>query len=220
MLRHFKIFRDVLVRKTYEETLSSCISSLIIKNTKKNKVKILDFGSGYEPSVMQLVRKKLLPHNINLLSHGFDIYSEEDLKDLNTKEGENEKYFNAGEISKNQEHYDFAVISDTLHHIDIDNKKEIKRILEFLKSKSDFLIIKDHFQYGFISNQILRFMDFFGNFYNKIQTPKRYYKKKEFEDLINELNLVVKDKILDKRYHPSYFLFLANKKYHFVYLIK
>lgn len=131
MLRHFKIFRDVLVRKTYEETLSSCISSLVIKNIKKNKVKILDFGSGYEPTVMQLVRKKLLPHNIDLLSHGFDIFSEEQIKNSNTKGGENEKYFNAGEISKNQEHYDFAVISDTLHHIDIDNKKKLKELLNF-----------------------------------------------------------------------------------------
>ena len=60
MLKKFIIFRDILVRKTYEETLSSCIAELIIENSRRDgKVKVLDFGSGFDPSVLQLVRGKL-----------------------------------------------------------------------------------------------------------------------------------------------------------------
>jgi 2-polyprenyl-3-methyl-5-hydroxy-6-metoxy-1,4-benzoquinol methylase len=221
VLKKFIIFRDILVRKTYEETLSSCIAELIIKNSKReSKVKVLDFGSGFDPSVLQLVRGKLSLENINLSSHGYDLYDEAQLNELNQQANSDEKYFFSSDISKNNVHYDFVVISDVLHHLDIDKQDEIKKIITLLKSKSNYLIIKDHFQYGFLSNQILRFMDFFGNFFNKTKTPKRYYKKKEFEDLIYELKFQIKERIVNRKYHSKYFFFLSNIKYHFVYLIE
>jgi hypothetical protein len=90
----------------------------------------------------------------------------------------------------------------------------------FLKKRTKYIIIKDHFQYSFFSNLCLRFMDFFGNFYNGIKVPKKYYTKKEFDDLIMKLNFNIINKVLNKRYHSKKFLFLSNMKYHFIYLIK
>ena len=77
-----KVFRDLLVRGRYEEILSKSITNLIANNVHKESIKILDFGSGIEPTILQMVRKKLLEKSIKSISHGYDLYDENELKKL------------------------------------------------------------------------------------------------------------------------------------------
>ena len=218
ILQKFKIFRDLLVRNRYEAILSRSIFDIILKNLQnKNNIKILDFGSGFEPTVTQLIKNKLLTKSITSTIHGYDLYDDYQLKNLN--KNTSDRYFKSSDLTNTEEYYDFAIISDVLHHMDVDNTDLIYETLKTIKKKAKFIIIKDHFQYGFFSNQILRFMDFFGNFYNNIKTPKRYYQENEFNLLLDNLNLKIREKILNNRYHSRIFLFLSNPKYHFIYLL-
>ena len=207
------------MRDRYEAVLSKSIFDVILNNlqNKNNIIKILDFGSGFEPTVTQLVKKKLLTKSITSIIHGYDLYDDNQLK-LNKNTAD--RYFKSSDLIKAEEYYDFAIISDVLHHMDVENKDLIYQTLKIIKSKTKFIIIKDHFQYGFFSNQILRFMDFFGNFYNNIKTPKRYYQEDEFNLLLENLDLKIHEKILNNRYHSRIFLFLSNPKYHFIYLLR
>ena len=214
-----KIFRDLLVRGRYEKILSESVANLIKNNVHKQNIKILDFGSGIEPTILQLVRKKLLEKSIKSISHGYDLYDENELTKLNNL-NESEFYFNIENLKKNNETYDVAVISDVLHHMDVENTRLISETLLSIKKRAKFLIIKDHFQYGFLSNQLIRFMDFFGNLNSNIKTPKKYYSQEQFHSLMDKLNLTIKYKILNNRYHPIFLIFFNNPKYHFIYLLE
>ena len=217
--RKFKYLRDIFVRTRYEEILSQSIADIIKINSKKSKIKILDFGSGIEPSLIQMIRDKLSKGSIEIISHGYDLYDDSEINKLN-KTSKNEFYFKSNELKNSDEYYDFAIVSDVLHHMNIENKNLIKETLKNLKLKSKYLIVKDHFQYGFFSNQIIRFMDFFGNLNSNIETPKKYFSKEQFHHLVESLNLSVKYKILDNRYHPKFLPFFNNLKYHFIYLLE
>lgn len=219
MSKPFKILRDLMVRGRYEKILSNSISELIIKNISKKNIKILDYGSGVEPTVLRMVRNELSKNSMKAISHGYDLYDDIQLEQLNNKEGD-ETYFNVKNLVSNNEIYDVAVISDVLHHVGINKTEFIKDILLSIKKRSKFLIIKDHFQYGYISNQMIRLMDFFGNLNSNIKTPKKYYSIKEFDILINSLNFSIKSKILNNRYHPKIFFLFNNPKYHFIYLLE
>ena len=120
----------------------------------------------------------------------------------------------------NNEYYDFAIISDVLHHIGVNKLDKISKIIIDLKSKSKFLIIKDHFEFNLISRQILRFMDFIGNYYNNVNIPKEYFKKKDFDIFIEKLNIKVIKKVNKNRYYSKKFLFFSNPNLHFIYLLK
>jgi len=215
----FKFLRNTLVRERYEQILSYSITNLIKKNNSKKIIKILDYGSGVEPSLVQMVKHQLLKISIDAVSHGYDLYDDEQINKLNNK-SKKEFYFKSNELTNSKEFYDFAIISDVLHHMDVESIDLIKRTLKIIKSKSKYIIIKDHFQYGILSNQLLRFLDFFGNLNSNIKTPKKYFSIQQFNEIVTNLNLSIKSKIMDNRYHPKFLLFLSNPKYHFLYLLE
>ena len=215
----FKYLRDIFVRSRYEQTLSKSIVEIIKKNNFKKKLKILDYGSGIEPSLIRLIKEQLSKEFIDVISHGYDFYDDEQIAKLKNKQ-KKEFYFKTSELNNSKEIYDFAIISDVLHHMDVENITLIKKTLNMIKSKSNYIIIKDHFQYGIASNQFLRFLDFFGNLNSDIKTPKKYFSVEQFDKIMSDLNLSLKYKILNNRYHPKFLLFLSNPKYHFIYLLE
>ena len=89
-------------------------------------------------------------------------------------------------MKQQREKYDFALINDVLHHIGIEKKKFIINLLNDILNKSKIIFVKDHFQYGYISNQLIRIMDYLGNCFNTNKLPKIYYTKKLFQELIKK----------------------------------
>ena len=81
------------------------------------------------------------------------------MKKLN-KKNKNIRFAHINSISKNKKKYDFCLINDVIHHIGIENEKLIIQILNSLMSVSKIVLIKDHFQTGFLSNNTIRLMDF------------------------------------------------------------
>ena len=102
----------------------------------------------------------------------------------------------------------------------VNNSTEIEKIINFLKSNSDFILIKDHYEFSLISRLILRFMDFIGNYYNNVNIPKNYFTKNSYKNLIKKLNLINYKEITDYYYYSKIFLFFSNPKLHFISILK
>ncbi len=134
--------------------------------------------------------------------------------------GETISFFNIDQLRSMDVKYDLSICADVLHHVGVDNSREIEKILNFLKSNSDFILIKDHYEFSLISRQILRFMDFIGNYYNNVNIPKNYFTKNSYKNLIKKLNLISYKEITNYYYYLKIFLFFANPKFHFISILK
>ena len=51
-------------------------------------------------------------------------------------------------------------------------------VLQKLSKSSKTIIIKDHFEHGFFSRQLLRFVDFYANYGYGVDVPKKYFNKR------------------------------------------
>jgi hypothetical protein len=192
-----KKIRLLLLSSQREKNLAKVISKqilLLVKN--KSKISILDYGSGFEPLVINLIYKniknKYKTININCCD-----------------------YYTNSQIRK----YDISICADVLHHVGVDNKAGIKKILIFLKNKSKSILIKDHYEYSAFSRQLLRFMDFVGNYYNGVNVPKKYFTKNSIANILKKSNLKLNKEINDYQYYSKMFLFFSNPKLHFIKIL-
>ena len=216
-----KRLRDLVVGDFRSKILSDLIVNKIIKYNKQKNIKILDYGSGFQPNVIYFVYNKLTKvYKKKVVVDCYDFYTLKQLAELNKKKKLPINFYQINTIKLNKNKYDFATINDVLHHIGIENEVFIKNLLNNLIAKTKIIFIKDHFQQGFVSNQTIRLMDFLGNYFNDVPIPKLYYTKKTFEELIKKTNGSISEIILEIKLYPAYLLFLSNPKFNFACLIK
>ena len=221
----FKIFlhrlRNFVLGDFRSKRLSNLIVKKILKYNKKKKIRILDYGSGYQPQVVFFVYQDLVKKYKKKIEFDcFDLYSKNDLTKLNKKKNKNIKFRHINSIKGKKKRYDFCLVNDVIHHIGIEKEDLIKKILNDLLKISNIVFIKDHFQKGIVSNNIIRFMDFLGNYFNDVNTPSKYYDKKTFKRLLSKMKITVLEKKLSVKLYPSFLLFMSNPDFNFVYLIK
>ena len=212
-----KKLRILVLQNQREKILSKEIARLILSYNKKN-IKILDYGSGFEPRVATMIYENLKKNGVKKIQFDcYDLYKNFNLRNFNKT-----KFINFYKICslKSKKKYDFCLINDVLHHIGIHRKSYLKKLLIQLKGLSKCLIIKDHFQYGILTNSTLRFMDFIGNYYNDVNIPKKYFDKKNLTNLLRSANLKIIKKKTKIRYYSKFFLFFSNPKLHFIYVLK
>jgi hypothetical protein len=215
-----KILRNIFVGDYRSKLLSEIIVKMIVKYSIKNEViRIMDYGSGFQPKLIHFVYKKLKEtYNKKVIIYCFDVYSSEDLEKLNHNK---DIIFNKIEnIDLDKANYDFCLLSDVLHHIGVEKVLELKNLINNLQNKAKFVLIKDHYQYGYFSNYTLRVMDFLGNYFNNVKTPRTYFTKKSFKYLLHLADSTIVEEILNIKLYQSYFLFMSNPKFNFIYLIK
>lgn len=96
-----------------------------------------------------------------------------------------EKYvsFDGRKIPFEDKKFDVAVLCDVLHH----DFEYAGVILKEACRVAKYVIIKDHFEYGMVSRQTLRLMDFIGNWGYGVSVPDRYFSKKTYQNLVEEL---------------------------------
>ena len=216
-----KRLRDLVVGDFRSKILSDLIVNKIIKYNKQKNIKILDYGSGFQPNVIYFVYNKLTKvYKKKVVVDCYDFYTLKQLNELNKKKKLPINFYQINAIKSNKIKYDFATINDVLHHIGIENEDFIKNLLNNLIAKTKIIFIKDHFQQGFVSNQTIRLMDFLGNYFNDVPIPKLYYTKKTFKKLIKKTNGSISEIILEIKLYPPYLLFLSNPKFNFACLIK
>lgn len=221
LIKILNIFlKKTLLGNYRQNKIANEIAKIIKKNELKKKIKILDFGSGFsEPSVISYLQE-LLKRNYDAKIYAADLFSKDFLKKKNMNYKNKIKYINSNKIIENN--FDYCIISDVLHHINYNLKKnkKVKKILLDLKKKSKHIIIKDHFEYNVFSRYLLRILDFLGNFQYDVKIPHKYFTKKIFFKLLLDTNLKIVNINTNISYYPKYFLFFNNKKMHFLTLLK
>tara|TARA_B110000285_G_C15060012_1_gene581831 strand:+ start:333 stop:1001 length:669 start_codon:yes stop_codon:yes gene_type:complete len=211
--------RNIVVGDFRSKHLSDLVVKKILKYNKKRSIKIIDYGSGFQPHVIYFVYNKLTKiYKKKVIVDCYDFYTFKQLSKLNKKFPIN--FHKIGALKLNKKKYDFAILNDVLHHIGIEKEVFIKNLLDDLLNKAKIIFIKDHFQQGIISNQTIRLMDFLGNHFNDVPIPKIYYTKKTFVDLIKKTNGIICEIILEIKIYPLHTFFMSNPKYNFACIIK
>ena len=217
-------YRKFLFGNYRGRVLSATICGEIEKLEKlkrKKIVKILDFGSGYNPIIINEIVKRLTYKykNTKFIAYCYDFYTAKELKIMNIKS--NIKFYNIKSLSNNKyTKFNFCLLIDVLHHIGFYNSKKISKIVRKLEKKSKFLVIKDHFQYGFFSNMALIFMDYFGNYGDNTKIPKTYFTIKTFENFLSKMNLKELKRVDNKKYYKWYWFYFNSSKLQFISIVK
>lgn len=85
-----------------------------------------------------------------------------------------------------EQSFDVVVFSDVLHHVP---SASLQPLLASAARVGRFVVIKDHFEYGWLSRQVLRAMDFVGNYGYGISVPERYFSEDSFARVIGGAGL-------------------------------
>ena len=215
-----KKLRLLVLSHQREKNLANIISKqILILTKKKTEINILDYGSGFEPLVINLIYKNISNKYKRVNINCCDYYKDNEIKKLNKKNNKI-KFYKIDKLRSIKKKYDISICADVLHHAGIENLDNIKNILLFLRNKSTYVLIKDHYEYSIFSRCILRFMDFIGNYYNGVTIPKKYFTKNLFLTIVRKSNLRIYKVIDDYRYYSRLFLFFSNPKLHFITILK
>ena len=215
-------FKEIISQKYRREILSEIICDEVSKlhNINNNKkITFLDYGSGYNPVLIKNIIKKLSNKlkASNFQAYCYDYYTDAHLKILNQ-----EKNIIFKKINNLDDDimYDFCLVIDVLHHVGLEDSEKISKLVNKLKSKSKFLIIKDHFQFGYFSNLLLIMMDFFSNYGDGTKIPKIYFNTNTYDELIAKNNLNEIKRINNKKYYKWYWPYINNEKFQFISILK
>lgn len=181
---------------------------IINKKTKK-KTRLLDYGCGNMEFSEYLCKKKIVKNSLCVDTYSLKKLYKKKVKYLSIKQ------FNKKKFSK--KYFDVVIIIDTLHHMGVDNAHSF---LKKISKVSKFILIKEHFEHGFFSRQLLRFVDFYGNYAEGVNIPKKYFDHSSWNKTIKKARL--KQVLIKKSWkqHNGLFNFILHKKHHFISLLK
>ena len=201
-----------LIRKIFGGDRIKRLSNIMIQKSKKihiikkRKINILDFGCG-SMEISKKLEKLSFVENIV----GVDTF-ESKFKTKKMQYVQYDKFFN-----KNKKKFDMIIAVDVLHHIGIERSFEtLKKLSKFSKN----IIIKDHFEYGFFSRQLLRFVDFYANYAYDVSIPEKYFNYISWKRTIKKSHLKEVELIKSFQQHDGVFNIILNKRHHFVSHLK
>jgi hypothetical protein len=179
-----------------------------LKKILNRKLHLFDYGCGKMDFTILLIKKGLISKAI--CADNYELQ--------NNIANKKYQYIN---ISKNKKifkkKFDVAIIIDVLHHVGISKcHKELKKICNISK----YVIIKDHFEYGYFSRQILRLGDWFGNYGTDINIPNKYFTEFKWQKLIKKLKLNQIKMINNVKQHKFLFSLILSSKHQFISVIK
>ncbi len=201
-----------LIRKIFGGDRIKRLSDIMIQKSKKihmikkRKINILDFGCGS----MEISKKlEKLPFVENIV--GVDTFVSK-FKTKKMQYIQFDEFFN-----KNKKKFDIIIVVDVLHHIGINRSfKTLKKLSKISKN----IIIKDHFEFGFFSRQLLRFVDFYANYAYDVNIPKEYFNYLSWKRTIKKSHLKEVELIKSFQQHDGVFNMILNKRHHFVSHLK
>ena len=109
-------------------------------------------------------------------------------KELREQDTRWSKYtqFNGRDLPFTDKSFDVLIFSDVLHHV----PEEIRiGLLTSASRIAKYVVIKDHFEYGWFSRQTLRAMDWVGNYSYGISIPEKYFDEKSFAQTLASANM-------------------------------
>ncbi len=93
--------------------------------------------------------------------------------------------FNGREIPFANSSFPAVMLVDVLHH----SENPFSLLAEAVRVSKMFIIIKDHFNDGFIAKKTLRLMDRVGNERHRVALPFQYWKRKQWAESFSRLHL-------------------------------
>lgn len=90
--------------------------------------------------------------------------------------------FNGEQLPFPDRRFDVGLLCDVLHHA---NPNQQCRLLGDALRCCEFVVVKDHLEYGRWSRQFLRLMDFIGNYGYGISVPERYFSMHSFKSMLS-----------------------------------
>ena len=206
------IFFSDSVRKIFGGDRTKRLSKRIeflVKNealNNKRKITVIDFGCG-SMEISKKIQKNFFIKKII----GLDIFD----SNYEYKKLKYYQYKNLKDLKKFKS--DIILLVDVLHHIGI---KKSHLIMKQLAKNSKTLIVKDHFEHGYFSRQLLRFVDFYANYAYGVVIPKIYFNENSWKKTIKLSKL--KQCYFEKNFqqHDGLFNLILNKKHHFVSVLK
>ncbi len=112
--------------------------------------------------------------------------------------------------------FDVTICVDVLHHIGI---SQAPGVLRELGRVSRFVVIKDHFEYGFISRQLLRLADWYGNYAYGVNVPDRYFDPVAWQEIVAAAGMDEIQLTCPVRIHDGFFGWIILPKNHFVSIL-
>jgi SAM-dependent methyltransferase len=107
---------------------------------------------------------------------------------------------------------DTCVFVDVLHHAE----QPLRVMQEAGRVARKSVIIKDHLADGFLSWQILRFMDWVGNERHGVSLPYNYFKEQEWLDYFAQLEWNIDSWETDLNIYPLWCSWAFDRKLHFI----
>ena len=196
------------------EILSNEISDLINTNfSGKRDMKAIDVGCGdmrLSEAVNEKLKSTVAWTCIDVFNPTIEKGDEERWKKFMKFDGQN--------IPFEDKNFDFATICDVLHH----DQHNASRVVDEARRVSNFVIVKDHFEYGAFSRQVLRAMDWIGNYGYDVTIPEKYYSQSRFNEMIEKLGMEIKTlKVgIDLYEHLPLIGSIPKPKWQFVALLK
>jgi hypothetical protein len=180
-----KLKFDFLSYFDRKNILSETIAEKIKALGKNNTINCIDVGCGD----MSLTRKikGIIPES---QWKGIDLFPSSYMRDIDEEWKNRYMQFNGTTLPFENDKFDIAILVDVLHHA----QDNAFHLLKDLQRKSRFIIIKDHFEYGFFTRIILILMDIAGNWAKKVKVPSRYFSYESFHEICDEAGLKI-DKI-------------------------
>ena len=173
---------------------------------KQKKIVILDFGCG-----SMEISKKLKKYSFVRKIVGIDTFFFK-FKKKKMRYIQSDIFFKSNKIK-----FDLVIAVDVLHHIGID---QAPKILQKLSKVSNNVIIKDHFEHGFLSRHLLRFVDFYANYAYGVNIPKKYFDYLSWDLAVKKSSLKQVKLIKNFQQHDGLFNLILNKKHHFISILK
>ncbi len=205
------IFASNIIRKIFRGDRLKRITKTLLEISKqisleeKKRIVILDFGCGS----MEISKR---------LQNNFHVYKivGTDTFEANFKTNKLE-YISSKKFKNYNKKFDLVIIVDVLHHIGVDNAYNV---LKSLSKLSKNILVKDHFEHGFFSRHLLRFVDFYANYAYDVTIPKKYFDYDSWHKTIIKSNLKQIKLLKNFQQHDGLFNLILNKKHHFISLLK
>jgi hypothetical protein len=191
------------------ENLYRAVATEIV-GLRIEEVSLLDYGCGNMSFSLRLWREGIAKQFT-----GMDTYSKPDLPD--DPKWDHYRQISTTEIARISERFDIAIVLDVLHHAP---ESEQAFILRDLGLVSRYVLVKDHLEYGFVSRQLLRLADWYGNYAYGVAIPKRYFNTSRWDNIVLAAGLREIRRIPTVRVHNGLFGLVIRPRNHFISILR
>lgn len=177
------------------QVLSSHLSAQIDRGAK-----ILDIGCG-DGQISELIASQVEGSSIS----GIDVM-QRSITNIEVSK------FDGLTIPMEDNSVDTCLFVDVLHHAD----DSFRIMQEAARVARNTIVIKDHLADGFLSWEILRFMDWVGNERHGVALPYNYLKKAEWDNYFAELGWSLENWNTKLNIYPAWCGWAFDRELHFV----